>query len=122
MTTADKASITNSYDTNGDRLADLTITRSIVINADGSRSETIEYFNLDGILHRSATELISADDQAKTIDRNADRSVSAQSTSVPGETGFMVDTYVDRDTDLSISDVTVKKADGTSTRIITETA
>ncbi|WP_299893220.1 DUF4214 domain-containing protein [uncultured Ruegeria sp.] len=69
---ADGLTRTDAIDEDGDGVVDLTITHSIVINADGSRSETIEYFNEDGSLRSSVTESVSADGRTKTIARDVD--------------------------------------------------
>ncbi|KIC42768.1 hypothetical protein RA27_05345 [Ruegeria sp. ANG-R] len=69
---ADGLTRADAIDEDGDGLVDLTITHTIVINADGSRSETIEHFNQDGSLRSSVTESVSADGQTKTIARDLD--------------------------------------------------
>ncbi|WP_299083231.1 FG-GAP-like repeat-containing protein [uncultured Ruegeria sp.] len=69
---ADGLTRTDAIDEDGDGLVDLTITHSIVINADGSRSETIEHFNQDGSLRSSVTESVSVDGRTKSIARDLD--------------------------------------------------
>ncbi|MEM9128812.1 MAG: hypothetical protein AAGA97_03710, partial [Pseudomonadota bacterium] len=63
---------TDAIDEDGDGVVDLTITHTIVVNADGSRSETIEHFNQDGSLRSAVTESVSSDGQTKTILRDLD--------------------------------------------------
>ncbi|WP_299082834.1 DUF4214 domain-containing protein [uncultured Ruegeria sp.] len=69
---ADGLTRTDAIDEDGDGLVDLTITHSIVINGDGSRSETIEHFNQDGSLRSSVTESVSVDGRTKSIARDLD--------------------------------------------------
>jgi Ca2+-binding RTX toxin-like protein len=63
---------TEAIDTDGDGLADVTTSHVIVVNADGSRSETITSYNQDGSTRASVTETVSADGQTKTISRDVD--------------------------------------------------
>ena len=63
---------TEAIDTDGDGLADVTTSHVIVVNADGSRSETVTSYNQDGSTRASVTETVSADGQTKTISRDVD--------------------------------------------------
>ncbi|EEE35189.1 hemolysin-type calcium-binding protein [Rhodobacteraceae bacterium KLH11] len=101
---ADGLTRTDAIDEDGDGLVDLTITHSIVINGDGSRSETIEHFNQDGSLRSAVTESVSADGQTKTIARDLD---GDGDTDVQEELDITVN--VDGTTD---STLTVKNGDG----------
>ncbi len=95
---------TDAIDEDGDGVVDLTITHTIVINADDSRSETIEHFNQDGSLRSSVTENVSADGQTKTITRDLD---GDGDTDVQEELDIAVN--ADGTTD---STLTVKNGDG----------
>ncbi len=103
---ADGLTRTDAIDEDGDGGVDLTITHTIVINADGSRSETIEYFNEDGSLRSSVTESVSADGQTKTIARDLD---GDGDTDVQEELNITVN--ADGSTD---STLTVKNGDGST--------
>ncbi|WP_108814363.1 beta strand repeat-containing protein [Loktanella sp. Alg231-35] len=63
---------TEAIDSDGDGLTDVTMTHVIVVNPDGSRSETITTLNQDGSTRAVVTETVSADGQTKTIARDVD--------------------------------------------------
>ncbi len=101
---ADGLTRTDAIDEDGDGAVDLTITHTIVINGDGSRSETIEHFNQDGSLRSAVIENVSADGQTKTIARDLD---GDGDTDVQEELDIVVN--ADGTTD---STLTVKNGDG----------
>jgi Ca2+-binding RTX toxin-like protein len=69
---ANGLSRTDAIDENGDSVVDLTIEHVIVLNPDGSRSETITYKNNDGSTRSSVEETVLANGRDKTILRDVD--------------------------------------------------
>ncbi|MDX8348802.1 calcium-binding protein [Cognatiyoonia sp. IB215446] len=69
---ADGMTRTEAIDSDGDGAADVTMTHAIVVNPDGSRSETVTVLNQDGSVRSVVTETVSADGQTKTIARDVD--------------------------------------------------
>lgn len=102
---ADGLARTEAIDSDGDGLADVMTSHVIVVNPDGSRSETITLFNQDGSVRSVVTETVSADGQTKTITRDVDGDGS-------------VDTVEDLDIATgpagSISTMTVSNGNGTT--------
>ncbi|WP_368039866.1 beta strand repeat-containing protein, partial [Ruegeria atlantica] len=101
---ADGLTRTDAIDEDGDGTVDLTISHVIVVNADGTRSETIRHLNEDGSLRSAVTESVSADGRTKTITRDLDGDGDAD---VQEELNITVN--ADKSTS---STVTVKNGDG----------
>ncbi|MCG7522233.1 DUF4214 domain-containing protein [Ruegeria sp. Ofav3-42] len=101
---ADGLTRTDAIDEDGDGTVELTISHVIVVNADGTRSETIRYLNEDGSLRSAVTESISADGRTKTIARDLDGD---------GDTDVQEELSITVNADKSTSStVTVKNGDG----------
>lgn len=88
-TTADSLSQTVREDINGDGVVDRTTASAIVLNADGSRKETITETSANGTLLGKTEELVSADRKTKTvtIDANGDAKVDRTEVSVVNANG-----------------------------------
>ncbi|MGJ4950075.1 hypothetical protein [Bradyrhizobium sp. HKCCYLS20291] len=99
-TSASGLSVISQYDSNGDGLVDKTRTDVTVLNADGSRTETITNLNSSGGLIDKAVITTSASGLSKTTQED-----------VTGAGSFS----------LIETDVTVLSADGSSTETVTDT-
>lgn len=102
-----------AVDRDGDGVTDTLTSHVIVVNGDGSRSETVTVKNTDGSVRSSVTETVSADGRTKTIDRDLDG-----------------DGQVDTTEDLTItvngdgstsSDLVVKNGDGSTRSSVAHT-
>ncbi|WP_107496286.1 calcium-binding protein [Thalassobius sp. I31.1] len=69
---ADGLTRSEAIDQDGDGDIDLTINHVIVVNPDGSRSETITHLNNDGSTRSAVTETVSTDGKVKTIAHDVD--------------------------------------------------
>ncbi len=69
---ADGLTRTEAIDSDGDGAADVTMIHAIVVNPDGSRSETVTVLNQDGSVRSVQTETVSADGQTKRISSDVD--------------------------------------------------
>ena len=99
-TSASGLSVTTQIDANGDSVVDLTQTDVTILNADGSRTETITDFNANGSLRDKTVVTTSANGLSTTTQQD--------------KTG-------DGNFDLTITDVTVLGANGSSTETLTGT-
>ncbi len=101
---ADGMTRSEAIDHDGDGDIDLTINHVIVVNGDGSRSETITHLNNDGSTRSAVTETVSADGKVKTIARDVDGD---------GDTDTLEETSITVNADGSTSSVVnVKNGDG----------
>lgn len=69
---ADGLSRTEHIDRDGDGVTDVTITHAIVVNVDGSRTETTTTLNQDGTVRDVAVETKSADGKTKSVAHDLD--------------------------------------------------
>ncbi|MGJ4907506.1 FG-GAP-like repeat-containing protein [Bradyrhizobium sp. HKCCYLS2033] len=99
-TSASGLSVTSQYDSNGDGIVDKTRTDVTVLNADGSRTETITNLNASGGLIDRAVITTSANGLSKTTQEDVTGSGTVS---------------------LIETDVTVLGADGSSTETVTDT-
>lgn len=83
-TSATGLSVTTQSDANGDGVYDLTIDDSIVVNGDGSRTETVEETNANGSLRDGMVKTVSADGLSKTtaFDLDGDATTDLTTTEV----------------------------------------
>lgn len=81
-TSADSLTQTVSQDLNGDGTIDQVITNQIVLNADGSRSQTMETKSGDGTLLSKVVTLTSADRKTTTVTSDLDGDGSTDLTEV----------------------------------------
>ena len=117
-TSADGLSVTKEQDVNGDTVVDGKRTDVTVLNADGSRTETISELNADGSLKSRTTVTVSASGLVKTtsVDENGDNSIdSTQSDATTLNTdGGATQTVINRNGDGSVKDRTVTTTSGTA--------
>jgi uncharacterized protein YcsI (UPF0317 family) len=117
-TSANGLSITTQSDTTGDGAFDNTRTDVTVLNADGSKTETVSDFHQDGSLRDQAVMSTSANrlTVSVAIDANGDGATTQTQTSVTDADGSVVRTVSDFNPDGSLKDrtVTTTSADGLS--------
>ncbi|MFN3253834.1 DUF4214 domain-containing protein, partial [Roseibium album] len=95
---------TDGTDRDGDGLADTTVTHTVTVHADDSRTETVATANRDGSLRAHVQEDVSADGRTKTILRDLDGD---------GDTDTREDLAITVAPDgVSTSVLTVKNGDG----------
>ncbi|MCR9060104.1 MAG: DUF4214 domain-containing protein, partial [Rhodobacteraceae bacterium] len=95
---------TDGTDRDGDGLADTTVTHTVSVHADDSRTETVATANRDGSLRAHVQEDVSADGRTKTILRDLDGD---------GDTDTREDLAITVAPDgVSTSVLTVKNGDG----------
>ncbi|MBG6163791.1 hypothetical protein IWQ54_003462 [Labrenzia sp. EL_195] len=95
---------TDGTDRDGDGLADTTVTHTVTVHADDSRTETVATANRDGSLRARVQEDVSADGRTKTILRDLDGD---------GDTDTREDLAITVAPDgVSTSVLTVKNGDG----------
>lgn len=109
---ADGMTRTEAVDRDGDGAADSIMTRAIIENPDGSRSETVTIKNPDNSVRSAVTETVSADGKTKTISHDLDGDGNTDivenlniATSSSGSTSTMVVTNRDGSTRSSVTQV-----------------
>src|SRR5262249_38806602 len=108
-------------DLDGNGTIDLTTSDVTVINADGSRTETVTDRNGDGSLLDQSTTIYGADGRSRTVpaDSNGDGVIDHLETIVVAADDSSVDTVTDTNANGSLRDktVTTASADGLSRTI-----
>lgn len=107
---ADGLSRTEAIDNDGDGVADVTMSHVIVVDADGSRSETVTVYNQDGSVRSATTETISADGQTKTVAHDLDGD---------GAVDTVEDLDITTGTDGSTSTIVISNGDGSTRSSVT---
>ncbi|WP_411892842.1 calcium-binding protein [Yoonia sp. SDW83-1] len=69
---ADGLTRTEAIDSDGDGLADVTVTHEIVVFENGGRLETVRHYNQDGTLRSNVTESVSGDGRTKMTRNDLD--------------------------------------------------
>lgn len=113
---ADELSKTVEEDLTGDGVADKVTTTSIVINANGSRAQTVTTKSGNGTLLGKTTTLVSGDGKTKTVttDENGDGKTDETKVSVLNADGSTTTTVTEANADGSVyaRTVTTVSADG----------
>ena len=117
-TSANGLSVTTLIDENGDGVIDLTKTDVTVLNADGSKTETVTTTNADGTLNQKSVTTTSATGlnitvQADTTGDGSFNQVTTQTTQANGDVVVQVQ-KLNQDGSLVAKTVTTTSADGLS--------
>lgn len=101
VTSADSLTQTLREDLDGDGAADLATTKSLVLSADGSRTETTSSNSANGALLDRTTITVSADRKSSTtlIDLDGDSHIDRTITQTEATNGTVTTTVVDTSTD-----------------------
>ncbi|AZG75281.1 DUF4214 domain-containing protein [Methylocystis rosea] len=116
LLSADNLSLTTQVDANGDGVWDVTTTDVTIINADGSRTQTVTNLNADGSKRDKTVIAKAADGRSRTIqiDQNGDAIWDSVETIVVAANGSSVDTTTRYNSNGSIIDKSIvsTSADG----------